>query len=218
MRRLSTKMTCCSTRSTVVAPAPPRPATGSRSIPPASAAISFGMVAEKNRVCRFAGIVRDDAADRDEEAEVEHLVGLVEHQHLDLVEPDGAVAEVVDQAAGGGDEHVDAAGDRADLARASARRRTPAPTRDAGVAAIGAEALGDLAGQFAGRGEHQRAAGAGAGRRLPAPRRCRIGRAKAAVLPVPVWAMPCTSRPASADGMAWVWIGVGACSPRSRAP
>jgi hypothetical protein len=36
-----------------------------------------------------------------------------------------------------------------------------------------------------------------------------IGRVKAAVLPVPVWAMPSTSRPASATGMACSWIGVG---------
>ena len=45
--------------------------------------------------------------------------------------------------------------------------------------------------------------------------RSRIGRAKAAVLPVPVWAMPSTSRPASAGGIACAWIGVGAvyCAP-----
>jgi len=37
----------------------------------------------------------------------------------------------------------------------------------------------------------------------------RIGRAKAAVLPVPVCAQPRTSRPASAGPMALAWIGVG---------
>jgi hypothetical protein len=36
-----------------------------------------------------------------------------------------------------------------------------------------------------------------------------IGRVKAAVLPVPVWAMPSTSRRAITCGMAWAWIGVG---------
>ena len=35
-----------------------------------------------------------------------------------------------------------------------------------------------------------------------------IGRVKAAVLPVPVWAMPSTSRPSSATGIAAAWIGV----------
>ena len=36
-----------------------------------------------------------------------------------------------------------------------------------------------------------------------------IGSTKAAVLPVPVWAMPRTSRPSSALGIACAWIGVG---------
>ena len=36
-----------------------------------------------------------------------------------------------------------------------------------------------------------------------------IGRVKEAVLPVPVWAMPSTSRPIRAWGIACAWIGVG---------
>jgi hypothetical protein len=36
-----------------------------------------------------------------------------------------------------------------------------------------------------------------------------IGSEKLAVLPVPVWAAPMTSRPCSTTGMAWAWIGVG---------
>ncbi len=36
-----------------------------------------------------------------------------------------------------------------------------------------------------------------------------IGRVKDAVLPVPVWAQPSTSRPISTVGMACAWIGVG---------
>ena len=35
------------------------------------------------------------------------------------------------------------------------------------------------------------------------------GSTKAAVLPVPVWAMPNRSRPVRTVGMAWRWIGVG---------
>ena len=38
---------------------------------------------------------------------------------------------------------------------------------------------------------------------------CRIGSAKPAVLPVPVWAPPMTSRPARMTGIACAWIGVG---------
>ena len=36
-----------------------------------------------------------------------------------------------------------------------------------------------------------------------------IGRPNAAVLPVPVWAWPITSRPASSGGIACSWIGLG---------
>jgi hypothetical protein len=36
-----------------------------------------------------------------------------------------------------------------------------------------------------------------------------MGSVKAAVLPVPVWAMPSTSRRASTCGIACAWIGVG---------
>ena len=38
---------------------------------------------------------------------------------------------------------------------------------------------------------------------------CKIGKTKAAVLPVPVWAAPITSRPCSTWGIACAWIGVG---------
>ena len=53
----------------------------------------------------------------------------------------------------------------------------------------------------------------GAGR-PPSPRMaCRIGSPKAAVLPVPVWATPKMSRPASCGGIACTWIGVGVSKP-----
>ena len=42
-----------------------------------------------------------------------------------------------------------------------------------------------------------------------------IGRPKAAVLPVPVWAWPITSWPASSSGIACSWIGVGLSKPSS---
>ena len=46
-------------------------------------------------------------------------------------------------------------------------------------------------------------------RARPFSRRVIIGSTKAAVLPVPVWAMPSTSLPWRACGMAPAWIGVG---------
>ena len=39
-----------------------------------------GMVAENSIVCRLAGSMLDDLLDVGQEAEVEHLVGLVEHE------------------------------------------------------------------------------------------------------------------------------------------
>ena len=47
---------------------------------------------------------------------------------------------------------------------------------------------------------------------------CRIGSAKAAVLPVPVWAMPRMSRPVSCGAIAWAWIGVGTSKPARARP
>ena len=83
--------------------------------------------------------------------------------------------------------------------------------RQAEMPAIGAEALGDLARELAGRrsAPDTRQPLRCAGRRLAA-RRWMMGSAKAAVLPVPVWAIPSRSRPARTMGMALAWIGVGA--------
>ena len=58
---------------------------------------------------------RDDAADRRQEAHVEHAIGFVEHQHLQRVEIHVALLHQVDQAAGRGDDDVDAAAQRLDL-------------------------------------------------------------------------------------------------------
>ena len=49
-------------------------------------------------------------------------------------------------------------------------------------------------------------------------RRCRIGRAKAAVLPLPVIAVATRSRPSMAAGIVCSWIGVGFTKPRSETP
>src|SRR5512139_1767006 len=49
-------------------------------------------------------------------------------------------------------------------------------------------------------------------------RRCRIGRPKAAVFPLPVAAQARTSRPAMAGGIDCSWMGVGLVKPSSRTP
>ena len=94
-----------------------------------------------------------------DEAHVEHAVGFVEHQHFDLVEAHGALIDQVEQAAGRGDQHVDAARQRADLPVDRHAADGEFDRQRADVAAIGAEAVGDLAGQFARRRQHQHAAG-----------------------------------------------------------
>jgi hypothetical protein len=49
----------------------------------------------------------------------------------------------------------------------------------------------------------------GLGRLSAATSRSIDGSMNAAVLPVPVWAMPSRSRPSSTVGIACAWIGVG---------
>ena len=97
------------------------------------------------------------------------------------------------------------------------RRRAPA-TRAAGAAAMPPESvstlmlamprasrrisLADLVGEFARRAQHQRLHGESA--------RIEPGAAaqpKAAVLPLPVGALPIRSRPSSIAGRLWAWIG-----------
>ena len=112
--------------------------------------MSAGMVAEKNRFCRFLRQIAHDAADRLDEAEVEHLVDFVEDEELDGAEVGDARVQVVDQAAGRGDEHVEPLRQRLDLrAMRHAAEDDGDVDRQAGREI--AKALGDLAGQFAGR-------------------------------------------------------------------
>ena len=99
----------------------------------------------------------DDAADRRQEAEVQHLVGLVEHQHLGARQHDAASRDVVEQPAGRRDQHVDAARQRLDL-RPVADAAEHDRHGEAEMPAVGAEAFRDLAGELARRREHQHAA------------------------------------------------------------
>ena len=141
----------------------------------------------------------DDFADVGDEAHVEHAVGFVEHQEFDVAEAQRVGPHEIEQPARRSDEDIDAVEQRADLGahRHAADRQSRG---QAEVAAIGAEAVEDLSRQFARRAQHQHAAAFCAPRRLGvAASRCRIGSAKAAVLPVPVWAMPITSRPRHDD-------------------
>ena len=60
--------------------------------------------------------LREQLLDVGEEAEVEHLVGLVEHHHLDVLEAQQALAGEVEQATGGADDDLRAGLELLDLA------------------------------------------------------------------------------------------------------
>jgi hypothetical protein len=81
--------------------------TGSRSSLPASARIGSEKVAENSRVWRLWQ-QRQQLVDVARKAEVEHAVGLVQHQGLHLVEAHRVLALQVEQAAGRGHQQVDA--------------------------------------------------------------------------------------------------------------
>ena len=57
------------------------------------------IVAANSAVCRVAGVCRDDRVDVVGEAHVEHLVGFVEHEHLEGVEVERLAAQVIERAA-----------------------------------------------------------------------------------------------------------------------
>ena len=102
-----------------------------------------------------------DVLDVFDEAHVQHAVGFVQHQHLDVLEHGAAALDVVDQAARGGDQDVQRVAQGADLGRVG-------HTADhAGHAQMGHEAavihggLGHLHGQFTGGHQHEDARATG---------------------------------------------------------
>ncbi len=108
----------------------------------------------------------DDLLDVGQEAQVEHLVGLVEDQALDVLEAQLLLARQVQQAARGADDHVDAL-----LQGLHLRLIGPAAVDrgDADVAHLagGQEVVGDLLAQLARRDDDEglRGVGQGLGRR-----------------------------------------------------
>ncbi len=156
------------------------------------------------------GQVRQDALQVGQEADVEHAVGLVEHHVLDLVEHRVLGLDVVEQPPRRGDQHLDAAlqlsGLRLHVDAAEHHRAA-----QLGVLGVELDLLAPPGRPVRAWAQHQRA------HRVPRRRRagvlvlsifCSSGSEKAAVLPVPVWAAPITSRPVSTTGIAWAWIGV----------
>ena len=97
--------------------------------------------------------LRHDAVDGRAEAHVEHPVGLVEREHSDAVEPDGATRNQVLEPAGCGDDDVGLAGEL-DLAL-EADAAVDGCDREGARGCDVADLLDDLAGQFARGCEHE---------------------------------------------------------------
>ncbi len=106
----------------------------------------------------------DDFPDVVDEAHVEHAVGFVEHEGLHAVEAQPVALHEIEQAAGRGDQHIDAVHERAHLLahrHAADRQRCCDPQ----MPSIGPEAVEDLRRQFTRRAQHQDAAGLSIGPR-----------------------------------------------------
>ena len=100
----------------------------------------------------------DDLADGREEAEVQHLVGLVQHQGLNVFQGQGARLHQVEQTARRGDDDIDAATDDLDL-RADFQTTDHQGRGQAHVAGIGLQVFTDLGRQLTRRRQDQGAAG-----------------------------------------------------------
>ena len=99
----------------------------------------------------------DDPPDSLDETEIEHAIGFVEDEEFGVAEARRAGVEVILEAAWGCDQNVEAARERLNL-RAMRHAAEDDGDRQGKVRAKAAEALGDLARQFARRAQNQHAA------------------------------------------------------------
>jgi hypothetical protein len=113
-----------------------------------------GIVALNSAVWREPGREPEDLLDVLEEAEVEHLVGLVEHDEAGGVEDQRVAGDQVEHAAHGPDDDV-AAGPQLRLLRADRGAAEHGHDVHALVRPVGADRLGDLDAELAGRGQHE---------------------------------------------------------------
>jgi hypothetical protein len=98
---------------------------------------------------------REDALDVGQEAQVEHLVGLVEDENLDLAEDQVALLGEVQQPARGADDDLDACLQRLDL-RLERAAAVDGLHADAALGAGRAQIAGDLHAQLTGGDDDQR--------------------------------------------------------------
>ena len=124
-------------------------------IPAARSRTSGGMVAENSSVWRFFGHGGDDLSHIVDKAHIEHAVGLVEDQHLDMRKVDAAALHVVEESPRRGDDDIDAAAKGAKLvldtyAAVNGQRAKMQKS------AVVDDAFFDLEGQFARRRKDER--------------------------------------------------------------
>ena len=95
----------------------------------ASVMIGSGMVAENSIACRVVGDLPQNALDVGQEAQVEHLVGLVEYQHRQVRRAAGGLLGEVEQEADSGYHGIDrnstSSQPAAPPARSTAPQRAP---------------------------------------------------------------------------------------------
>ena len=117
----------------------------------------LGHGGREEEILPFARQHLGDALQGMNETHVHHLVGFVEDEDFRVLDGEGALVDQIEQAAGRCDDDVDATGQHADLLvdRHAAEYGLDAQLEEA---AIVAEALRDLRGQFAGRRQHQHTA------------------------------------------------------------
>ena len=162
-----------------------------------------------SRVWRARRHLPQQPLDLGHEAHVGHPVGLVDDEGRDLVEVDRLAVREVDQPPRRRHDDVEPplrAGWPACRGRPRRRRRRPGARRPAERL----EHLGHLDARARGSGR-ARARSAASGRAGGV--RISIGRPKASVLPEPVFALPQTSRPASASAIVSAWTGKGRVIP-----
>ena len=138
------------------------------------------------------------------------MVGFIHHADLDVAEMAVALAGQVGEPTGAGDDDVYPVMERRHLRplRRAAENRGGAQTDRSGQRP---QDRLDLAGQLAGRHEHQPAGTAGAG--VAAASLATSGMQNPRVLPEPVRPRPRMSRPDRASGKTAAWMGNGALMP-----
>ena len=100
----------------------------------------------------------DDLADIGDEAHVQHSIGLVQDEDLDLGEVHGLLADMVHQTTGCGDEDLDALPQDLDL-RVDAGAAVHDRRAQGAAPAVGLDGLADLDGELTGRRQDQHSDG-----------------------------------------------------------